>query len=242
MGFKKKTWSDRKTEYPNRRLLTKEDGSTELVTVSREEGIISSEGDAFSAENMNNLEERINTAVAEVNAKFENYLLKSGGTLTGKVEFEGNTSVRPDANAAYSAPLVFHANYSEDHTKRAGVGFHNQGLNAAFLYLADDSCFHCMDAIGTDRRMVTNDELAYLRTTTIMTEVEFSNGVATIVKDLSAHGRGFWGALVCGVGTQNTFACSNIDATISNASLQIQCVNNPSYSGTQLLNILYYIS
>ncbi len=59
MGFKIKTWKDRKTEYPNRRMLTKEDGTKELVTVSREEGIISEEGDAFSAENMNDLEKRI---------------------------------------------------------------------------------------------------------------------------------------------------------------------------------------
>lgn len=43
MGFVKKVWKNRKSEYPNRRLLTKEDGSTELVTVSREEGLISDE-------------------------------------------------------------------------------------------------------------------------------------------------------------------------------------------------------
>ena len=61
--FTKKTWKNRQTEYPNRRLLRKENGNTELVTVSREEGIISAEGDAFSAENMNNLEERIESAI-----------------------------------------------------------------------------------------------------------------------------------------------------------------------------------
>ena len=59
MLFTKKTWKDRKTEYPNRRALAKGDGSRELVTVSREEGVISEEGDAFSAENMNDLEKRI---------------------------------------------------------------------------------------------------------------------------------------------------------------------------------------
>lgn len=66
MEYTKKTWTDRKTEYPNRRLLTKEDGSTELVTVSREEGIVSEEGSAFSAENMNNLEQRIASAFEKV--------------------------------------------------------------------------------------------------------------------------------------------------------------------------------
>lgn len=59
MAFSKKTWLDRIAEYPTRRRLRKSDGSEELVTVSREEGTISQEGDAFSAENMNDLEERV---------------------------------------------------------------------------------------------------------------------------------------------------------------------------------------
>ena len=35
MAFNMKTWVDRITEYPTRRRLRKEDGSDELVTVSR---------------------------------------------------------------------------------------------------------------------------------------------------------------------------------------------------------------
>ena len=57
--FVKKTWTDRVTEYPTRRTLTKEDGTTEIVTVARNEGTVSAEGDAFSAANMNDLEQRI---------------------------------------------------------------------------------------------------------------------------------------------------------------------------------------
>lgn len=59
MGFKTKTWTDRVTEYPTRRTLTKADGTSELVTVARAEGNVSVEGDAFSAANMNDLEARI---------------------------------------------------------------------------------------------------------------------------------------------------------------------------------------
>lgn len=66
MGFLKKVWKDRITEYPTRRALTKTDGSSELVTVSREEGNVSQEGDAFSSENMNDLEERISAGFDEV--------------------------------------------------------------------------------------------------------------------------------------------------------------------------------
>lgn len=59
MAFNQKVWEDRISEYPTRRILTKTDGSTEIVNVSRSEGSVSKEGDAFSAENMNDLEQRI---------------------------------------------------------------------------------------------------------------------------------------------------------------------------------------
>ena len=59
MAFVKKVWKDRIAEYINRRLLTNEDGTQELVTVARNEGNISQEGDAFNAANMNDLEDRI---------------------------------------------------------------------------------------------------------------------------------------------------------------------------------------
>ena len=65
--FKKKTWKDRVTEYPTRRTLTKSDGSTELVTVSRSEGNVSQEGDAFNAATMNDLEDRVESGFDAVN-------------------------------------------------------------------------------------------------------------------------------------------------------------------------------
>ena len=67
MAFAKKTWKDRIAEFPTRRRLTKEDNTSELVTVAREEGTLSQEGDAFSAENMNDLENRIDAEFTEVN-------------------------------------------------------------------------------------------------------------------------------------------------------------------------------
>lgn len=67
MGFAKKTWKNRIAEYINRRRLTMEDGSTNLVTVARDEGTISQEGDAFNAANMNDLEDRIEAGFDEVN-------------------------------------------------------------------------------------------------------------------------------------------------------------------------------
>jgi hypothetical protein len=72
MAFSLKTWVNRKSEYPNRRKLTHEDGSTELVTVARAEGQISAEGNAFSAEEMNDLENRIKGGFDEVNQSLTN--------------------------------------------------------------------------------------------------------------------------------------------------------------------------
>ncbi|MBE5867995.1 MAG: hypothetical protein E7293_03430 [Lachnospiraceae bacterium] len=66
MAFNKKTWTNRTTEYPTRRKLIKADGTTETVTVERSEGEVSVEGDAFSAENMNDLEDRIGEGFSQV--------------------------------------------------------------------------------------------------------------------------------------------------------------------------------
>lgn len=71
MAFKKKTWLDRIAEYPTRRRLKKSNGTDEIVTVSREEGTISQEGDAFSAANMNDLEKRIDDEFNSLNLKLD---------------------------------------------------------------------------------------------------------------------------------------------------------------------------
>lgn len=64
MAFVKKTWKARLVEHPKRRTLR--DISTNEVTtveVEREEGEVTQAGDAFSAANMNDLEDRIEAAV-----------------------------------------------------------------------------------------------------------------------------------------------------------------------------------
>lgn len=68
MAFNKKTWTDRVAEFINRRSITHEDGSEELVTVARSEGTVSQEGDAFNAATMNDLEERIEDEFESINS------------------------------------------------------------------------------------------------------------------------------------------------------------------------------
>lgn len=78
MSFLKKIWVDRVSEHPNRRILTNEDNTTNIVTVERDEGIISQQGDAFSATNMNDLEDRVEAGFNEIN----NNLTWKEATLT----------------------------------------------------------------------------------------------------------------------------------------------------------------
>ena len=84
-GFIKKTWKDRISEYPTRRTLTKEDGSTELVTVSRSEGTVSQEGDAYCADNMNDLEKRVDDALNEANSNLSSVEVTLGSTINSTV-------------------------------------------------------------------------------------------------------------------------------------------------------------
>ncbi len=65
MAFLKKIWKKRRREYPNRHRLTPVPGKQNEVDVARAEGIILEDGDQLSAENMNNLEERIQAGFDE---------------------------------------------------------------------------------------------------------------------------------------------------------------------------------
>lgn len=57
--YESKTWKNRETEFPGRRRMTAVDGQEDVFDVTREEGLILEEGDAFDADTMNALEERV---------------------------------------------------------------------------------------------------------------------------------------------------------------------------------------
>ena len=88
MAFEKKIWKDRIAEFINRRTLTKEDGTTEIVTVARNEGTISQEGDAFNAESMNDLEDRIENEFNALNSSLVN---NQGCTLLNYWNYNANS-------------------------------------------------------------------------------------------------------------------------------------------------------
>ena len=111
MGFVTKTWKDRITEYPTRRKLTKSDGTTETVTVERNEGTVSQEGDAFNAATMNDLESRIAAAI--------------GYTLGAQTIKSGATTavISSDHITADSLIDIYFAEASKETVASAGVTY-----------------------------------------------------------------------------------------------------------------------
>lgn len=114
--FTKKEWKNRLAEFAGRRTLTDvATGSSQVVDVARNEGTISQEGDAFSAANMNEFEQRILEAfLAAENANTE--LNQNMGGLrfyensTGKYVVGADSvpkklgSLNPANNKSYTIP------------------------------------------------------------------------------------------------------------------------------------------
>lgn len=61
MSFTTRNWQDRVSQYPNRRVITNVEDSSDskVVTVTRDEGTITQQGDPLNADALNNLESRI---------------------------------------------------------------------------------------------------------------------------------------------------------------------------------------
>ena len=124
MGFTPKIWQDRVSEYPTRRLLTYQDTSMQQVTVQRDEGVVSAQGDSFTAANMNGLESRIGTAFSQVNTS-DTYsgLGTSATTIVGAInEVKSYTAPNYDTTAGYErGDLVFYQDVMYMCTSWAGI-------------------------------------------------------------------------------------------------------------------------
>lgn len=130
MGFTKKTWKNRIAEYINRRLITMEDGSTNLVTVARDEGTISQEGDAFNAANMNDLEDRIESEFNEINRSLTN--LKNPAKGTKGILVNGGSPLTKDYLLVYTLQST--------NTAYSGASISINGINVAQLTSQSANC------------------------------------------------------------------------------------------------------
>ena len=83
MAYTSKAWKNRVVQYPNRRTLTDTNSESTVYTVARNEGEITQEGDAFSAENMNDLESRIAGGFTDIESEELIMTLQSGSWSNG---------------------------------------------------------------------------------------------------------------------------------------------------------------
>lgn len=94
-----RTWKDRISEYPTRRILTDTTTlETQQVTVTRDEGTVTEAGDNWDASNLNGMESRINSAFNTLAAC--GFVEVTGTLLTGST-----TLVLSDASITSTSTL-----------------------------------------------------------------------------------------------------------------------------------------
>ena len=94
-----RTWKDRISEYPTRRILTDTTTlETQQVTVTRDEGTVTEAGDNWDASNLNGMESRINSAFNALSAC--GFVEVTGTLLTGST-----TLVLSDASITSTSTL-----------------------------------------------------------------------------------------------------------------------------------------
>lgn len=134
MSFTKKTWKDRQSEHPTRRVLNPT-GTTNTYDVSRAEGLVMEDGDAFDASNMNDLENRVaegingTAALYTATLTLDGWEACSGTDLTNGYLYKQTATLTPDNSAA---PAV-----TADSTFVSGVQFTPTGVAATDETLAD---------------------------------------------------------------------------------------------------------
>ena len=110
MAFVTKTWKDRLVEYAGRRKLKNvATGEEILMDVSRSEGTVNQAGDAFSATNMNDLEQRIKTEFDSVNSSLQDSNTNESfnfGSLNGVRGFFTNPSKADDSFVPFSKSFI----------------------------------------------------------------------------------------------------------------------------------------
>jgi hypothetical protein len=88
--FSSKEWKARLVEFAGRRLLRNvANGETVTYDVSRSEGQVSQEGDAFNTKNMNDLEQRISNGFANAKTNIDSLNRDLGGLSFGQ-DADGN--------------------------------------------------------------------------------------------------------------------------------------------------------
>lgn len=152
MAFIKKEWKDRLVEFAGRRKLTRVAGSIDnqiVVDVTREEGAVSQQGDAFSEANMNDLEQRIEDGFNDTIDK---------NNILDKEEVEANTEA---------------GKYVADALVVKEISYSLGGLN---FYEDEDGNKYVVGADAVPKKLGSNDITitAYYKDTNILTTYNYT--------------------------------------------------------------------
>ena len=111
---------------------------------------------------------------SEINSKLGSYAPLGGATFSGNVNIktlntESNSSIGVGATSYALAQIVLNANYVNDNSKRAGIGFHNVGRNGEFLWLDTDQKLKKTNNVGGTVTMVDTSCFSLSGTTLTIT-------------------------------------------------------------------------
>ena len=135
MAFVTKTWKDRMVEFAGRRKLKNVSTNEEvLYDVSRSEGTVMQAGDAFSAANMNNLEQRIKKEFDTVNSSLRD---SSSGESFNFGSLNGVRGFFTDPSKADDSFIPFKSGNDVKVISLSGTG--RVSKNIDFSYLANYS-------------------------------------------------------------------------------------------------------
>lgn len=126
MAFVKKTWVDREVEYPGRRTITDGEGNITTVLIERADGTVYTQGDAFNATNMNDLETRIynfgdstETAIADINSDMDDLELQ-----VTDIDSDMHTTISiNDSSSPYS--IIFESGIADGSTSATSITVKN---------------------------------------------------------------------------------------------------------------------
>lgn len=108
MAFNKKTWTDRLVEFAGRRKITNVSTmQAQIVDVERAEGVVSQDGSAFSAQTMNDLEQRIAEGFTGVETDVSTLSRDLGGCRFG-ITSDGRPGWKDGADTVYPFSSNWH--------------------------------------------------------------------------------------------------------------------------------------
>lgn len=145
MAFKVVTIADRISQYPDRRRLTKEDGSSELVTVAAEEGSVSAEGTEWGAAYANDLETRIDAETHLLESNFgivETTITASKAYAVGQCLILNGQLYKVIAPISVGSTLIIGTNIAVH-----SVSAINKNIN---VYVGEDKKLHFVNGSGAD--------------------------------------------------------------------------------------------